>query len=312
MDIKQLQQFLPISLIKYNQRLSDYTTIGIGGRVLAVLEPKTKKDLIKCVRACISLGVKYQVIGNGSNILAKSNFTKMVIITTRRMDREYHLSKDVLTLNAGTFISEAILWCAQRGFSGIEELYGIPATVGGMAVMNAGAFNRQFYDNLLEVEVLDKNKVKWLKKERICYSHHFTNLLFSSMIVLSVKIKLERLAPSVIYSKIKEITNLRISKQPIERNAGSVFRPTKTGEPAGRIIDNLGLKGLRVGEAMVSNKHANFIVNLGFATDQDVKNLIKKVKKIVKEQTGFALEREIEYLGERDVYNRRLPYTYKS
>lgn len=309
MGVKQLIDFLPSNIIKFNQFLKDYTTFGVGGKVLAVLEPSNKKELIKCVKVCHKLKLKYQVIGNGSNILASSKNTRRVIITTRKMESAKIVKDDVLQVNAGAMISEVILWCAERGYSGLENLYGIPATIGGMVMMNAGAFGSQIFDNLISVEVLDSGVVKILKKEDIEFCHHFTSLLKTDKIILSVKLSLSRLAPSVIYSKCKQITLERNKKQPVGKSAGSVFRPTEENVPAGKLIDEAGLKGLRVGNAVISEKHANFILNLNKATDKDIKKLISVIQIAVKEQFGIKLKREIEYLGDRDDYYRWLSHT---
>ncbi len=304
MSIKILEKILPINIIKYNVYLRDYSTFGIGGKTVCLLEPTTIKELIKCIKACITNKFKYQVIGNGSNILFKSSNEKRVIITTKKLERIFKLKGDEVCVSAGVFISELILWCKDKGLSGLEELYGIPATIGGMVMMNAGAFNRQIFDNLIEIETLCKGKKKTIKKEDIKIGHHFTNLLKTDTIVLSAKFKFQRLAPSVISSKIKEIIKLRLEKQPLGKSAGCVFRPTSDKVPAGLLIDKAGLKGLSVGGAVVSEKHANFILNSGAASDKDVKALIKIIKTKVKEQFNISLKREIEFIGDRDGYYR--------
>jgi len=304
MGVKELIKFLPSNIINFNCFLSDYTTFGVGGKVLAVLMPTTKKELIKCVKVCSNLKLKFQVIGNGSNILAPSKSTRRVVVTTRKMESAKIVKDDVLQVNAGAMISDIVLWCAERGYSGLENLYGIPATVGGMVMMNAGAFGSQIFDNLISIEVLDKGLIKNINKEDIEYGYHFTSLLKTGMIILSVKLKLKRLAPSVIYSKCRQIVLERNNKQPIGKSAGSVFRATEQNIPAGKLIDEAGLKGLKEGDAVVSEKHANFILNLNNATDKNIKNLILTIQKNIKEKFGVVLKREIEYLGDRDDYYR--------
>lgn len=282
--------------------LKDLTTFGIGGKA-TVMFPTNKKELIKCVKVCGKLGKKYQVFGNGSNILAKSSESKRIFITTRSMAPEFVLKRNSYIASAGANLNQLILWCKTKGLSGLENLYGIPATVGGAIMTNAGAFGTSVFDFLEWIEVLDKGKVYKIFPEDIEHSYHYTELLKSSKIVLLASFKFTRLAPSVIHSKIREVIELRKQKQPFEKSAGSVFQSVD-GVAAGYIIDNLGLKGISVGDAVVSTKHANFIINKENATDQDVKKLINIIKKEVKSKTNITLKREIEYIGERDEFYR--------
>lgn len=297
-----LTQMLSKNHIVQTCYLKDLTTFGIGGKA-TVLFPTNKKELIKCVKVCEKLGKKYQVFGNGSNILAKSSESKRIFITTRSMVPEFVLKRNSFVVSAGANLNQLILWCKTKGLSGLENLYGIPATVGGAIMTNAGAFGVSVFDYLEWIEVLDKGRVKKILAKDIEHSHHYTELLKSSKIVLSAGFKFIRLAPSVIHSKIREIIDLRKQKQPFEKSAGSVFQAVD-GVAAGYIIDNLGLKGVSVGDACVSTKHANFIINRGNATDQDVKKLISIIKKEVKRKTNITLKREIEYIGERDEFYR--------
>ena len=304
MQAKQLYKLLPRKIIKENEPLKNYTTFNIGGETIALLEPRTKQELIKCVKACRALNVKWQVIGNGSNLLASSKKNNRVIIVTTKMQFKPRLHQSTLTVSSGTMVSQLVLWCAERGLSGLENLYGIPATIGGMVMMNAGAFGFEMSKVIENIEVFDGQRVKILPASAIEFSHHKTSLLKTNFVVLSVDLKVSRLAPSVIYSKIKEICLLRREKQPLGKSAGSVFRQVDSFLPAGLLIDKAGLKGAKVGGAVVSEKHANFIINEGFATDSDVKNLVLKIEKTVKEKFDIVLEREIEYIGDRDEYNR--------
>ncbi len=300
----RLFEYLPAQIVKLNQELKDYTTFGVGGKVQAVLEPRNIKELIKCIKVCRKLKVRFQVIGNGSNLLASSKASRRVIITTRNMAMEPSLHKNILRVSAGAKLSEVILWCCERGLSGLENLFGIPATIGGIVVMNAGAFGMAVQDVLESVEVLDGSKVKIVSACNLTFAHHLSSLFNSNLIVLSASFKLARLAPSMLYAKVKEIAKQRSEKQPKGKSAGSIFKPTKQLVPAGKLIDEAGLKGCRVGGAVVSEKHANFIINDAGATDKDIKQLIGIIKKRVKECFGVNLVREVEYIGDRDEYNR--------
>ena len=301
--MEKFEHFIPKEIIKRSQPLKDYTTFGIGGNCLSLLLPRNKKELVKCIDACKKLNKKFQVLGNGSNILASSKNCKRVFIVTTKMENGFLMQKNSVVANAGAMLGDFIMWCKEQGLSGPESLYGIPATIGGAVMMNAGAFGSQVFDFLEEVEVYNNGKIETLKKNQIEHLHHYTSLLQSGKVILSARFNFERLAPSVIFSKIKEVITKRQQTQPHGKSAGCVFRANNC-EPAGKIIDELGLKGLRVGGAVVSEKHANFIINDNYATDQDVKDLIKKIQSKVYALRGIKLEREIEYIGDRDDYYR--------
>jgi len=306
-----LEKKLDKSIIEYNTEIKNYSTFGIGGKVLAVIKPRNQKELIDSVKVCEKLKLKFQVIGNGSNILFKTKPTKRVFITTKFMLPDYKIKGDKIIVSAGTLFADFTSFLIEHGFSGLEELCGIPATIGGMVMMNAGAFGKQIFDYIESIDVLDFGKVKKLNKSEILCGHHYTNLLKTNKIVLSVTFKLERLAQSVVKSKCREISLQRNEKQPKGKSLGSVFRMTKNNIPAGLIIDRANLKGLKINDAIVSEKHANFIINLNKATDVDVKKLISLIKQKVKEKFNINLKREIEYIGERDGFYRWLSHTYK-
>ena len=301
--MRKFEHLLPKEIIKRNEPISGYTTFGIGGKCSALLLPRNKKELVLSINACKLLKKKFQVIGNGSNILASSKDTRRVFIVTTNMEKDIVLHQNSVIVPSGMMIGEFILWCKDKGLSGLEGLFGIPATVGGAVMMNASAFGVAVFDVLESIEVYDDGKIKIINKEQIDFGHHTTSLLKSSVIILSVEFQLKRLAPSVIFSKVKEVIKKRQASQPKGKCAGCVFRAAD-GIPAGKIIDDAGLKGLRVGGAVVSDKHANFIINDGYATDQDVKQLIDQIQFELYTKQGITFEREIEYIGERDDYYR--------
>ncbi len=293
----ELEKFIPRAIISYGESMSEKTTFGIGGKVRAYVEPRTKKELIKAVKACEELSLRYKVIGGGSNLLFSSNNLDMVVISTRKMKGKITLHETTVRASAGVMAGELILWCAQHGLSGLEHLFGIPATIGGMAVNNAGAFSHQMSDVVESVMVLDGSVVKILSASELGFSYHHSNLMGSGLVVLAVEMKLERLASSVIYSIIKETISAREKSQPKGKGAGSVFK--RCGEvSAGKLIDSANLKGTREGGAEISEKHANFIINRGGATSNDVLKLIDKAEQEVYNKFGVRLEREIEYIGE--------------
>ncbi len=301
---EKLSEYLPKSILFLGESMAKHTTFNIGGEVAAYVEPRNKNELVKCVRVCEKLGAHYKVIGNASNLLFSSQKQDLVVISTRKMKADFLLHGTTLKVSAGANINEVVLWCAERGLSGLENLFGIPATVGGMAIMNAGAFHHDMREVVESVEVLFEGKKRTLSKTEIGFEYRSTKLKNSKIIVLSVELSLKHLAPSVIYSIIKERVNERKEKHPLGHSAGCVFKFTSLNVPAGKLIDEAGLKGERVGGAVVSEKHGNFILNDGGASSSDVVELIEKIQARIEKCYGIKLEQEIEYVGE-DYGNNR-------
>ena len=271
-------------LQKFNAKfdnLARYTTFGIGGKALIVF-PSCEDELAKCIIYLRHHDIKFKVIGNGSNILAPSNGTDVVIVCTKKMRPDIVASGQNITVASGVNINQFILWCADRGFSGLENLFGIPATVGGMVVMNAGAFGTSIFDKIKNITLLSGEEVKNISATDIKTGEHWSELLCCGKIVLSVTFKLDNDSQENIRNRISQIMLSRSKKQPTGCSAGSVFRNTSIA-PAGKLIDEAGLKGFKVGGAYVSEKHANFIISEG-ASDKQVKELINIVQRKVFEK----------------------------
>ncbi len=277
--------------------LKDYTTLKIGGKCL-VYEPKSCKELEQIICRLEGENRRYKVIGNGSNILVGTHLKDLVVVTTRSIKERPVIHQTTVKVSAGQNINSLILLLAKSGLSGLERLYGIPATVGGMVVNNASAFGTQICSIIESVQVLDGKKVKILDKSQIEFSHHSSSLQGSGLTLLSVEFSLKRLAPSTIYGIIKETIEKRKAKQPKGNSAGSMFKAAPDGRPAGLLIDMAGLKGLCEGGAKISEKHANFFLNQQNATFYDMRRLIKKAKEGVKQKFGVDLELEVEIIGE--------------
>ncbi len=292
-----------------NANLKDYLTFKVDSMVKAIIEPTSVKELIIAVKYCNENNYDYKVIGNGSNILPIKSSLNLIVITTKKICKQAKKHKGLVTFSAGTYICEAVLWCKNKGLSILEKLYGLPATIGGAVVMNAGAFGGEIFDKLVSIKVLENGKVKTLKKSQMKYSHHNTSLIGSGQIVLSATFSFEKCSKAEIEQAIKDVLAKRRAKQPKGYSAGSVFKCVDN-IPAGKIIEDAGLKGTKVNDAVISTKHANFILNNGNATYKDIKILIELVESYIKKVYNIELKREIEYLGEQDDSNRRLPYSH--
>lgn len=275
-----------------NALIKDYTTYKLAGVVKAIYFPDDISELEVLLK---NLQGKYKVIGNGSNLIISSKYDG-VLIKLEKFDK---LSIDGTMVRAGCGynLSKLSSECMKRGLSGLEFAFGIPATVGGAVCQNAGAYGKQMASVVQGVNVLDENyNILYLSLDDLKLGYRDSIFKHRKLICLEVFLKLKE--GNILDIKEKMVSNslLRREKQPLEYpSAGSVFRNPPLMS-AGKLIEDAGLKGTKVGDAMVSLKHANFIVNLGKAKGEDVIELINLIKKTVYEKTGVLLECEQEII----------------
>ena len=275
-----------------NALIKDYTTYKLAGVVKAIYFPDDISELKELLK---NLQGKYKVIGNGSNLIISSKYDG-VLIKLEKFDK---LSIDGTMVRAGCGynLSKLSSECMKRGLSGLEFAFGIPATIGGAVCQNAGAYGKQMASVIQGVNVLDENyNILYLSLGDLKFGYRDSIFKHRKLICLEVFLKLKE--GNILDIKEKMVSNslLRREKQPLEYpSAGSVFRNPPLMS-AGKLIEDAGLKGTKVGDAMVSLKHANFIVNLGKAKGEDVIELINLIKKTVYEKTGVLLECEQEII----------------
>lgn len=275
-----------------NALIKDYTTYKLAGVVKAIYFPD---DILELKVLLKNLQGKYKVIGNGSNLIISSKYDG-VLIKLEKFDK---LSIDGTMVRAGCGynLSKLSSECMKRGLSGLEFAFGIPATIGGAVCQNAGAYGKQMASVVQGVNVLDENyNILYLSLDDLKLGYRDSIFKHRKLICLEVFLKLKE--GNILDIKEKMVSNslLRREKQPLEYpSAGSVFRNPPLMS-AGKLIEDAGLKGTKVGDAMVSLKHANFIVNLGKAKGEDVIELINLIKKTVYEKTGVLLECEQEII----------------
>lgn len=275
-----------------NALIKDYTTYKLAGVVNAIYFPD---DILELKVLLKNLQGKYKVIGNGSNLIISSKYDG-VLIKLEKFDK---LSIDGTMVRAGCGynLSKLSSECMKRGLSGLEFAFGIPATIGGAVCQNAGAYGKQMASVVQGVNVLDENyNILYLSLDDLKFGYRDSVFKHRKLICLEVFLKLKE--GNILDIKEKMVSNnkLRQEKQPLEYpSAGSVFRNPPLMS-AGKLIEDAGLKGTKVGDAMVSLKHANFIVNLGKAKGEDVIELINLIKKTVYEKTGVLLECEQEII----------------
>ncbi len=290
---------LDIGRVEVNVSLSKYTTYKVGGTALALVYPKSVNKLIILVKFLTSSKIKYKVIGNGSNLLfSDKNFDGVIIKLTELTDLEF-LSYNKIRVGAGYSLPKLSLLVAKKGLAGLEFASGIPGTVGGAIFMNAGAYKSDMGYVVQSVRVLTPDCKIITFENREMDFHYRSSFLQNhpEYICLDVVIKLKKGDKELLDEVIKERRARRIESQPLEYpSAGSVFRNPE-GNFAGKLIEDLGLKGYRIGGAMVSEKHANFIINYDNATSDDIKNLIDYLHDRVMNEYNIDLKIEQEFVN---------------
>lgn len=290
---------LDIGRVEANVSLSKYTTYRVGGIALALVYPKSVKKLISLVKLLTGSKIKYKVIGNGSNLLfSDKNFDGVIIKLTELTNIKF-LSYNKIRVEAGYSLPKLSLLVAKKGLAGLEFASGIPGTVGGAIFMNAGAYKSDMGYIVQSVRVLTPDCKIITFENREMDFHYRSSFLqkHPEYICLDAVIKLKKGDKELLDEVIKERRARRIESQPLEYpSAGSVFRNPE-GNFAGKLIEDLGLKGYRIGGAMVSEKHANFIINYDNATSADIKNLIDYVHDRVMDEYNIDLKIEQEFVN---------------
>ncbi len=282
--------------IIFNADLKKFSTFHIGGKAKYLFITKTTNTLLDVCSFCKTHNIMYKVIGFGSNLLFSDKGYNGAIIVNR--SHSYYIRKDCVYVDSGLSINSFLSILSKHELAGLENLASIPSTIGGAVVNNTGAFDCSF-SNFVEyvecVKISNLNKRLKLKYDECNFSYR--NSLFKSgeYIILRVKLKLFKSTKTEILSKMHYYSYLKANSQPINNySAGSVFKRSLFS-PA-KLIDEMGLKGTKIGGAMISNKHAGFIINYDNATASDVKVLIKFIKNEFK-KNNLKIEEEIEFVG---------------
>lgn len=283
------------AILKENEYLSDYTTFGIGGKAKLMLFPRSESELIQSLDLAKTRSDKVEILGCGSNVLVSDKGFDGVIIITRKLD-EFQVASDRITASCGARLPALCLQSAKESLSGLEFAQGIPASLGGAIVMNAGAYGQTIGECVESVKVWqDGNTIDCTPE----FSYRKSGIKKGS-VVLSATLKLKRELKEHVLARIKGMKEARNNSQPLSmRSAGCIFL-SEDGVSAGYYVDTAGLKGARAGGAEISTKHAGFIINRGGASAKDVVALIQLAKDRVKEKFGKTLHAEIKFLGEFD------------
>lgn len=273
---------------------SKNTTYGLGGFAAAGYFPKTVYQAKSVYDNLISCGASFNILGNGSNVLVADSGIEGSVISTKKLRGIFRLNKTDLLCLAGTQIGELLTYCKKNRLSGLEYLYGIPATVGGAAFMNAGVCGLGIGENIKSVCVYNGKK-HILSREMCKFAYRYSTMRDINALILSIILTVRESDACKIEERINFYRQRRVHL-PKGKSCGCVFKNPENFS-AGYLIDSAGLKGLRIGGAYVSCRHASFIINSG-GTAADVKNLINLVKNKVFEKFGVLLSEEVVYIGD--------------
>ena len=292
---QKIADLLPELELRFNESMAKHTSFRIGGPVEVMVFPKTASELAEALKVSALLDCKTAILGAGTNILAPDEGVSGLVICLKDclggMER---LDDTHIRVAAGVTMTRTAVFAANAGLSGLEFAHGIPGTVGGGVYMNAGAYGGEICQVCTQVEVMDlTGNLKVYTGEEMNFSYRHCRLEDEGGIVVSATFALTPKSTEEIRAVMQDLMGRRSASQPLDLpSAGSAFKRPKGGYAAA-LIDNAGLKGHRIGNAAVSEKHAGFVVNLGGATAADVKNLLADVSDRVFRESGIRLEPEV-------------------
>lgn len=295
-DLQQkIADLLPEMQFLFNEPMAKHTSFRIGGPVEVMILPNSVEALKQVLKKTALLDCKRAILGAGTNILAPDEGLSGIVICLKDcLDGMTIENANQMRAAAGVTMTRAAVFAANHGLSGLEFAHGIPGTVGGGVYMNAGAYGGEICQVCQSVEVLtQEGEYKLYSADEMDFSYRHSKLEDTGEIVISATFKLEQKPQEEIRGRMQELMNKRKASQPLEYpSAGSAFK-RPIGGYAAALIDNARLKGFRIGDAAVSEKHAGFIINIGAATAKDVKELLKQVAVKVKETSGIDLYPEV-------------------
>lgn len=298
-EMTMLQQkmaaFAPICELKFDESMAKHTSFRIGGNAEVFALPQNREELAEILRLSANCGVKPVILGAGTNVLAPDAGMEGIVICLKDcLEGMEQLDENRIRIMAGVTMTRAAVFAANLGLAGMEFAHGIPGTIGGGVYMNAGAYGGEMKDIVESVEIMDYcGNIKTMTCEDMAFYYRHSRLEETGEIVISTVLRLLKGEKEEIHAKMRELQVKRSASQPLNMpSAGSAFKRPAQGYAAA-LIDQCGLKGYQVGGAAISTKHAGFAVNMGGATAEDVKNLLKNVSDIVLEKTGILLEPEV-------------------
>jgi UDP-N-acetylmuramate dehydrogenase len=296
-DLKDVRRLIE-GRVLLNVPMKRFTSIKVGGPADGLFFPRDVNELRTVIRAARKRSIPTMVLGKGTNLIVTGKgFRGWMISLTQGLNR-FQIDGKVAEAEAGVVLQRLVQSSVRKGLSGLEAFFGIPGTVGGGLAMNAGAWGAELRDRVLSITFMNEDG-DLVERSRSRLRFSYRNLhVPPSWIILEGRFQLEKGNKEEILERIKSYSEMRRKSQPLDvPSAGSIFKNPKEG-PAGKWIEEAGLKSFRMGQAMVSDRHANFIVNLGKATPEEIIELIEWVERTVYENQGISLEREVKVVGE--------------
>lgn len=298
--IAKLKQILPEDSVLIDEPMSKHTTFQIGGPADCFVMPSTVEEAIAVIKIVKEYDVPLTMLGNGSNLLVMDKGIRGIVVNLN--ERFAKITQDGTTIHAqcGALMADVSKFAGACGLTGIEFAVGIPGSIGGCIFMNAGAYDGEIKNVVKSVTTVNKNgEVVHYTNEQAQFGYRHSAFQDNGDLILEVELELSFGDKEAIQAKMADLTARREAKQPLELpSAGSTFK-RPLGYFAGTLIDQTGLKGLTVGGAQVSKKHAGFVVNIGGATAQNVLDLIAQVQQRVYEKHGVKLYPEVKMIGEQ-------------
>ena len=296
------QKFIEIlgnNRVLFDEPMSQHTTFRIGGPADVFVMPENYEQIREVLRLCKEEKLPFFVLGNGSNLLVSDSGYRGVIIQMDRNMEEIRLDGEEIHACAGALLSSVAVSARNASLTGFEFAGGIPGTIGGAAVMNAGAYGGELKDVLKEVTVMTREgEILTIPAEKMEMGYRTSIIKTAGYLVLEAVISLKKGDEEAIRATMKDLSERRTEKQPLDYpSAGSTFKRPE-GYFAGKLIMDSGLRGYRVGGAQVSEKHCGFVINAGGATAEDVRSLMDHVIRVVREKYGVTLEPEVKFLGD--------------
>lgn len=294
-----IENMIPRERMLFHEPMNRHTTFRIGGEAECMLLVEEEEELLKLIPYLNQIGQDYFILGNGSNLLVGDRGYKGIVIKLGNGMDQIVVEDSHIRVQAGALLSAAAAAACEAGLTGMEFAAGIPGTIGGGIMMNAGAFEGEMKQIVESVKVMNTaGEIMLLDNDTMEFGYRTSIIKARPYIVLEILLRLTKGDPVQIRARMEELAGLRKSKQPLNYpSAGSTFKRPE-GHFAGQLIMDAGMRGYRIGGAQVSEKHCGFIINRGNATAADVREVIEEVQMRVKERFHVALEPEIIFLGD--------------
>ena len=294
-----MKTIIPRERILFQEPMKQHTTFRVGGEAECFITIQQEEELVKLIPYLNQIEQDYFILGNGSNLLVGDKGYRGIVFKFDGPMEEIRVEGTRITAKAGALLSRVAVTAKENGLTGLEFAAGIPGSIGGGVVMNAGAYDGEMEQVVEAVRVIDREgQITTRDHDTMEFGYRTSIIKNRPYIVLEVVLQLAAGDPEQISAKIEELSELRRSKQPLEyASAGSTFKRPE-GHYAGKLIMDAGMRGYRIGGAQVSDKHCGFIINTGKATAADIREVIEEVQERVKERFHVALEPEVVYLGD--------------